>query len=210
MKRILIADDHAIVRLGVRRMLSEYNDFRVDEAATAEATITALRAAPYDLVILDLSLGPVSGLDVLKQIKREFPAVPVLMLSMHSEDQYAIRCLKAGASGYLTKHEAPEDAMRAVMRVLSGRRYVSEDLAEQLATDALHVGGREPHQRLSDREFQVFLSLASGRSVTEIGRSLHLSVKTVSTHRSHILQKMGLQTNADLVRYAIEHNIHLP
>jgi two-component system invasion response regulator UvrY len=189
--------------------LSENNEFSVSEAATAEQTIETLRGSRFDLVILDLSLGSASGLDVLKQIKAEWPAVPVLMLSMHAEDQYAVRCLRAGAAGYLTKDQAPEDAMRAVRRVLSGRRYVSEELAEQLANDAAHGSSRQPHERLSDREYQVFLALAAGTSVTEIARALNLSVKTVSTHRTHILQKMGLHTNADLVRYAIENNMPL-
>ena len=203
--KILIADDHAVVRRGVRQLLLE--SVRPEVVEEAESAAEALRKAgerDWDIVILDVSLPGRTGLDVLAEIKRTKPGLPVLMLSMHPEDQYAVRALRMGAAGYLTKDQAPEEIARAVRRIINGGRYVSPSLAEKLAFALGPAGDQAPHEALSEREFEVFRLIASGRSVSEIGRDIHLSVKTVSTYRARVLEKMGLATNADLTRYAIK------
>jgi DNA-binding NarL/FixJ family response regulator len=206
--RVLIADDHAVVRRGLRDLLSDTSDVEVAaEAASSAEALERVRQQAFDVAVLDLSLPGRGGLDLLAEVKAERPGLPVLILTMHPEDQYAVRALKAGAAGYVTKESAPEVLVDAVRRVAAGGRYVSAALAEKLA---LHVGearGREPHEALSDREFQVFRRLASGRTVGEIGDELSLSVKTVSTYRSRLLQKMGLRTNAELMQYAFRHKL---
>ncbi len=208
MIRVLIADDHAVVRRGLRQILQELPGVDVvDEAASGQETLASIRKGSYDLVLLDISMPGASGLDVLKQIKSERPKLPVLMLSMHPEDQYALRALKAGASGYLTKETAAEQLVTAVTRILEGRKYVSESLAEHIAESLDHPGGRLPHEDLSDREFQILRMLASGRTVTAIGKELSLSAKTVSTYRTRLLSKMGFRTNADITRYAIQYKL---
>ncbi len=208
MIRVLIADDHAVVRRGLRQILQELPGVSgVDEAASGQEALAGIRKRSYDLVLLDISMPGASGLDVLKQIKSERPKLPVLMLSMHPEDQYALRALKAGASGYLTKETAPEQLVTAVTRILDGRRYVSESLAEHIASGLDHPGERLPHEDLSDREFQIMRMLAFGKTVTEIGDELSLSAKTVSTYRTRVLSKMGFRTNADITRYAIQYKL---
>ncbi len=207
--RIVIADDHAIVRRGLRQIMSDVSDLTVTgEAASSDELLTILRSRPVDVVVLDLSLGDRSGIDVVKYIKSEFPRLPVLILSMHREDLFAERALRAGASGYVQKDDAPEELLIAIRRVASGGTYVSPGMAEKLAADVVR-GGRQtmPHERLSDREFEVFRLLGAGMSVSEIARSLNLSVKTVSTHRTHILRKTGLETNADIVEYVTAHGL---
>lgn len=206
--KILIADDHAVVRRGVRQLLVE--TVRPEVVEEAESAAEALRKAgerDWDIVILDVSLPGRTGLDVLAELKRSKPGLPVLMLSMHPEDQYAVRAIKTGASGYLTKDQAPEEIARAVRRILNGGFYVSPALAEKLAFALGPDADRPPHEALSDREFEVFRSIASGRAVSEVARELHLSVKTVSTYRTRVLEKMGLETNADLTLYAVRNGL---
>ncbi len=206
--RVLIGDDHAVVRRGLKTILEEAPDIRVEgEAADAHEAVDKARKQPWDLVILDMSMPGKGGLEVLKEIKAEKPRLPVLMLSVHPEDQYAVRALKAGASGYLTKEMAPEQLVQAVRRVASGRKYVSASLAEKLAYDLESPTDRLPHELLSDREYQVLCLIASGKTATEISRQLALSVKTVSTYRRRLLDKMRLKNNAELTRYAISHGL---
>lgn len=209
MTRIAIADDHAVVRKGLRQIIAEDNDLSVvGEAASADELLTLLRSRPADVVILDLGLGLRNGIDVLKHIKSEFPRLSVIILSMHPEDLFAVRALRAGAAGYIEKESAPEALLLAIRRVSAGGTYVSAKIAEGLAADIVR-GGAEvmPHERLSDREFEVFRLLGSGMSITEIARALNLSVKTVSTHRTHILAKTGFHNNAGIVDYVISHRL---
>ncbi len=209
MTRIAIADDHAVVRRGVRQLISEAEGLTVvGEAASADELLTLLRSRPVDVLVLDLSLGIRSGIDVLKQVKSEFPRLAVVILSMHAEDLFAVRALRAGASGYVEKEGTPEALLVAIRRVAGGGTYVSAAIAEKIAAD-LGRGGADvlPHERLSDREFEVFRLLGSGMSATEIAHTLNLSVKTVSTHRTRIMAKTGLGNNADIVEYVIAHGL---
>jgi two-component system invasion response regulator UvrY len=209
MIRIAIADDHAVVRKGLSKIISEVQDFALaGEAGSGDELLTLLRSRPFDVVVLDLTLGTRSGIDIVKHIRSEFPRLPVLILSMHSEDLFAVRALRAGASGYLQKEVAPEELLVAIRRVAAGGTYVSRAMAERIAADLAQGDARlMPHERLSDREFEVFRLLGAGRSVTDIARALNLSPKTVSTHRTHILEKTGLQSNADIVQYVIAHQL---
>ena len=207
--RVLIVDDHAVVRRGLQQILSdEYDDVVFGEASNANEALELVGRNSWDVIILDISMPGRSGLDVLKEIKREQPAVPVLVLSIHPEDQFATRVLKAGASGYMTKESAPDDLVIAIDRVRAGRKYVSDSLAELLA-EALEYDGVlvEPHKRLSDREFEVMLLIASGKTVSEIADELALSVKTISTYRSRILDKVNMKNNAELTHYAVKHGL---
>jgi two-component system, NarL family, invasion response regulator UvrY len=209
MIRIAIADDHAVVRKGLRQILSEADGLVVvGEAASADELLTLLRSRPVDVVVLDLMMGTRSGIDSLKSVKSEFPRLPVLILSMHSEDLFAVRVLRAGAAGYVQKDGAPEELLAAVHRIAAGGTYVSPAMAERIAADLVR-GGAEvlPHERLSDREFEILRLLGSGNTVTDIARNLNLSVKTVSTHRTHILEKTGLRDNAAIVQYVISHQL---
>lgn len=203
MIRIAVADDHAIVRRGLRQIIADSNDLVVaGEAGSADELLTLLRSQPFDLVILDLSLGTRSGIDLLKHIKSERPRLPVLVLSMHAEDLFAVRALRAGASGYMQKEAAPEELVAAIRRIAGGGTYVSAAMAERMAADIVHGDAKSlPHERLSDREFEIFRLIGSGRTVTEIANTLNLSVKTVSTHRTRILAKTGLHDNAEIVDY---------
>lgn len=209
MRRILIVDDHEVVRDGVKAILGEHTDaIAFGEASTAAEALNLVRDRDWDVVILDISLGGESGLDVLRELKRIHPHLPVLILSMHSEAQYARRAFKAGAAGYVTKDSSRLELLKALQAVASGRRYVSAALAEELVID-LERGdvGRPPHQLLSDREFQVLRLISSGRTVSEIAGLLSLSDKTISTYRARLLEKMGMTTNAQLTRYAIENKL---
>jgi DNA-binding NarL/FixJ family response regulator len=180
----------------------------VGEAASGDELLTVLRSRAVDVVVLDLSLGMRSGLDLLKHIKSEFPRLPVVILSMHSEDLFAVRALRAGASGYVEKNSAPEELLNAIRRIARGGTYVSARISEKIAADISRGGAVVlPHERLSDRELEVLRLLGSGMSVTEIAHSLNLSVKTVSTHRTHVLTKTGLRSNADIVEYVISHGL---
>ncbi|MEA2328896.1 MAG: two-component system, NarL family, invasion response regulator UvrY [Thermoanaerobaculia bacterium] len=209
MTRIAIADDHAVVRKGLRQFIVEAQDMTVvGEAASGDELLTVLRSRAVDVVVLDLSLGMRSGLDLLKHIKSEFPRLPVVILSMHSEDLFAVRALRAGASGYVEKNSAPEELLNAIRRIARGGTYVSARISEKIAADISRGGAVVlPHERLSDRELEVLRLLGSGMSVTEIAHSLNLSVKTVSTHRTHVLTKTGLRSNADIVEYVISHGL---
>ncbi|MGI9535099.1 MAG: response regulator [Thermodesulfobacteriota bacterium] len=205
MIKVLIADDHPVVRMGLKLILKNEPDISVEyEAKTAKETITFIRKEKFNIVLLDISMPDRSGLDVLAQLKRQYPELPVLILSMHSEDQYATRVLKAGAAGYMTKDSAPEELVKAVRKVTSGGRYVSPSLAEKLAYDLTNQFDKSMHENLSDRELQVMCMIADGKTITEISNELYLSVKTVSTYRSRILKKMNMKNNADLIRYSIE------
>jgi DNA-binding NarL/FixJ family response regulator len=208
MIKLLIADNHVVVRRGLKRILADAPDIVVaGEAASGEEVLNAVRGEDWDAVVLDITMPGSSGLDVLKQLKHERPQLPVLILSVHAEEQYAVRALRAGAAGYMAKNAAPTALVEALRRIVNGRRYVSSDLAELLASEM--AGGNEarPHHRLSDREFQVMLMIASGRTIMDIAEGLALSPKTVSTYRRRLLQKMGLASNADLIRYTMQNRL---
>jgi two-component system invasion response regulator UvrY len=201
---ILIADDHAILRRGLKEILTgELEGAVFDEAPDAQQVLAMVQSHAWDLVILDISMPGRSGLDLLRDLQQLRPELPVLVLTMHPEDQYAKRVLKAGAAGYMNKETAPKELVKAVRKVLAGGRYVSEGLAEKLAADLSADDARLPHERLSDREFEVLRMIASGKTITQIAEELHLSATTVSTHRARILEKMGMANNADLMRYAL-------
>jgi len=207
--RILIADDHAIVREGLKQILADSSDMTVaGEAENGNDAIKLARRCEAEVLLLDISLPDKSGIDVLKQVRKEAPRTAVLMLSMHREDQYAIRSLKAGAAGYLNKQSAPAELVGAIRMVASGRKYISPALAQELANQ---VGdeNREvaPHELLSDREYQTLIMIASGKTVSEIAAELALSVKTISMYRSRLLQKMKLRHNAELTHYAIKNRL---
>jgi DNA-binding NarL/FixJ family response regulator len=205
---ILIADDHAVVRAGLRQFLEDSGRVgEVAEAATGQQAMDLLRAKRFDLLILDINMPGRGGLDILKNVRASFPDTRVLIVSGFPERQYAVNVLKAGASGYLSKESAPDELIKAVQIVLSGRRYVSSTLAEQLVQD-LDVDSDKPmHASLSEREFQIFCKLATGGAVSEIARELCLSVKTVSTYRSRVLEKMNLRSNADITTYALKNGL---
>ncbi|HWP87001.1 MAG TPA: response regulator transcription factor [Burkholderiales bacterium] len=208
MTRILVADDHQIVRAGLKNLLSEYKEFTVaGEAGSGTDALKMVRESDWDVVLLDISMPDMNGIDTLKQIKRSKPDLPVLILTMHPEDHYAINLLRAGANGYVCKECAPEQLVGAIRTVASGRRYVSPALGDQLAGDLSGDGQNALHTELSEREFQVFCKLAAGQAVSEIADELFLSVKTVSTYRSRILEKMGMKTNANITYYAIKHGL---
>jgi two-component system, NarL family, invasion response regulator UvrY len=206
MARILVADDHPMVRAGLRALLAaEHDPDGIGEAASGALTLDALDGGSWELLILDINMPDRGGMDILREVRERHPEVKVLILSVFPERQYALNVLKAGASGYLPKECAPKDLLDAVRTIMRGKRSVSPQTAELLVTD-LDVDGNQPlHARLSQREFQIFCKLASGRSVTKIGDELCLSVKTISTYRSRILDKMQLATNADLTTYALRH-----
>jgi two-component system, NarL family, invasion response regulator UvrY len=208
MLRILIADDHTVVRKGLRQiLLEEFPSAEITETADAATLFLKVLREEWDVVITDISMPDKSGLEVLQQIRRDHPRLPVLILSAHSEDQYAIRALKAGASGYLCKDSASEELIIAIRRILLGKKYITASLAEKLAFHLDQDGDRPPHESLSDREFEVMKFLASGKVVSEIASQLCLSVTTISTYRARILTKMNLKTNYDLTRYAMENNL---
>lgn len=208
MIRILIADDHTVVRKGLRQILAEeFTDAEIEDVPDAEELIKKLLRGKWDVVISDLSMPGKSGLDALQYIRQHYPGLPVLILSIHPEEQYAIRVLKAGAAGYLSKDTAPEELVNAVRRVLMGKKYITVTMAEKIA-DAFNRGAdRKPHEMLSDREFDVFKMIAAGKAVSEIADVLSLSVTTVSTYRARIMAKMNMKSNANLTLYAIENNL---
>jgi len=203
--RVLIADDHAVFRRGLKETLAEaFSRVTFGEAKTAQETLEQVRRQDWDVVILDISMPGKSGLDILDDLKRLRPKLPILLLSMHPEQQFARRALKSGAAGYLTKDSVPDELKVAVKKIAAGGRYVSATLAEKLAVD-LREGAETPlHELLSDREFQVMRMIASGKTVKQIAENLSLSVKTVSTYRARILEKTGMKSNAELIRYALQ------
>lgn len=209
MIRVLIADDHAILRRGLSEILMRdmAGEVMCSEAENAVEILSRIEHEAYDLVILDITMPGRSGLDVLRNLKAMRPELPVLVLSMHPEDQYGKRTLKAGASGYMNKESAPDELIKAIRKVLTGGRYVSPALAETLALDLSPDAGEPPHERLSNREFEVLRQLASGKTVGQVAEDLHLSVPTVSTYRARILDKMQLSTTAELIRYALHNHL---
>jgi two-component system, NarL family, invasion response regulator UvrY len=208
MIKVIIADDHPIVRAGMKQILSESGDiFVAGEADSGEGLLQAIQKGAYDAVLLDITMPGIGGLETLKRIRALKPDLPVLILSIHSEEQFALRTLKAGAAGYLTKSSAPAELVRAIRQVTAGRKFISAAFGEKLVMQFQHDLSRLPHERLSEREFQVLCMIANGKTVSEIAESLNLSVKTVSTYRSRILEKTGMNTSAELTTYAIRNNI---
>jgi two-component system invasion response regulator UvrY len=206
--RILIADDHPVFRRGLKQIIEEASDLVVAaEAANGAEALREARAGDYDVVLLDITMPVKNGVDVLSQLKHDRPALPVLMLSMHPEEQYAVRALRAGASGYLTKESAPEELVAAIRKVSAGGRYVSASLAEHLASIVQSAAESPPHETLSRREYQVMCLIAAGKTVSEVARELSLSVKTVSTYRARILEKLQMKNNAELMRYATQNQL---
>jgi two-component system invasion response regulator UvrY len=209
--RVLCVDDHAIFRQGVKQILQQYDrHVSIGEAATAKAAMELARESRWDVVLLDLSLPDRSGLQLLAELKREQPDLPVVILTMHGDDEYAVRAVRGGASGYVTKESAPEELMIALRKVLAGGRYMTPALAEKVAFAHATPGGAEkPHQSLSERELEILRLIGVGRSLKEIAALLELSVKSVGTYRSRVLEKMSMSTNADLIRYVIENQLSL-
>ena len=208
MINVVVIDDHAVVREGLKRIISENPGMAVTgEAGDGYEAMNAVKGNPCDVVLLDITMPNKNGLDVLKQIRAESPRLPILVLSMHAEDQYAIRVLRAGAAGYLTKESAPAKLIQAIRKVVRGGKYVSQTLAEKLVFDLDTDVDKVPHESLSDREFQVLCMIASGKTVGEIAEELALSVKTISTYRVRILEKLQMKNNAEITRYAIKQGL---
>ena len=211
MIKIVIADDHTLMREGLKRILEGNDEIKVaGEAVDGFSVIDHVRKGGFDVLLLDLSMPGRSGIDLIRQIRTEAPKLPILILTMYEEEQYAVRSIRAGAQGYLTKESAGTQLVNAIIKVASGRPYISIEVAEQLALGIMTHEKEMPHTQLSDREFEVFNLLATGKSITEIGMHLHLSVKTVSTHKSRILAKMGMHSLAEIVQYAVTHNLLAP
>ena len=208
MYRFLIADDHSVVRKGLKQILSEaFPSSVIVEVSNGEDLLKKATFEEWDAVISDISMPGRSGLEILQQVRQDHPKLPYLILSVHSEDQYAIRVLKAGASGYLNKESVPEELVKATNQILLGKKYITASIAEKLATTLDRDAEKKPHEYLSDREFEVFKLLSAGKSVSEIAEKIFLSVTTVSTYRARIMVKMNLKTNADLTLYGIEHKL---
>ncbi|MET4577730.1 response regulator transcription factor [Ottowia thiooxydans] len=211
MIRIVIADDHAIVREGLKRIVSSIPDMEVaGEAGNGTEVMQRVRELDFDVLVLDLSMPGRSGMELIKLIRAEKPMPRVLVLSMHQELQYAVRAIKNGASGYLTKESAPAQLEQAIRKVASGGAFISAEVAEQLALGAMPGSQAVPHESLSNREFEVLQLLVAGISLTDIGTRMNLSVKTVSTHKTNLMQKMGLNNQSELIRYAIRHGLAEP
>lgn len=208
MLRILIADDFPLFRRGVKELLADgLEAVTVGECGNSHDLLELVRRKKWDVVILDITMPGSSGTETLKQLKAEYPKLPVLVLSMHPEDQYAVRMFKAGADGYLTKASAPEELVQAIKKVLGGGQYVSSTLGEKLALTVKASTGAAPHEHLSDREYEVMCQIASGKTVSEIAETIHLGVTTISTYRARILEKMKLKNNAELTRYALKRGL---
>jgi len=208
MIRVLIADDHAIVRHGLKQIVAETDDMTViGEADTGAEAIKLIRNTPCDAVLMDISLPDRNGIEVLKQIKKEYPKLPVLMLSMHAEREFAVRALKAGASGYLTKQSAPMQLVDAIRHVAAGKKYITPSLAEEVANMLSGDMEQPPHTLLSDREYETLCMIASGKTLSVIAAELILSPKTVSVYRSRVLEKLNLKNNSDITRYAIKNQL---
>ena len=211
MIKIVIADDHSIVREGLKRIVSSIDDMEVaGEAGNGTEVMQRVRELAFDVLVLDLSMPGRSGMELIKLVRSEKPQLRILVLSMHQELQYAIRAIKNGASGYLTKESAPDQLEQAIRKVASGGAFISAEVAEQLALGAMPGSQAVPHESLSNREFEVLQMLVAGVSLTDIGTKLNLSVKTVSTHKTNLMQKMGLQNQNELIRYAIKHGLTEP
>jgi len=208
MIRILVADDHAIVRRGLRQIVADESDMQVvGEAQTTQEILDLARQEEWDVTVLNISMPGRGGFEALKALKQTHSKRPVLVLSMYPEDQFAVRAFRAGAAGYMTKESAPEDLVQAIRKVVRGGKYVSPSLAEKLAAELGEDAERPPHEALSEREYHVLCLLASGKTVTQIAAEMSLSVKTISTYRVRLLEKMRMKTNAEVTRYAIEHRL---
>ena len=208
MIQVLIADDHAVVREGIKRILADTNDIVVTgEAGDGKELMSKIARGGWDVVLMDLAMPGTSGLEVLQDIRKQNPQLAVLVLSMYPEDQYAVRTLAAGASGYVHKGSPPEQLISAIRTVAGGQRYITTEVAQSLASHVDVVSSKPAHEMLSNREYQVLCAIASGKSVSDIARDLSLSVKTVSTYRARLLEKLGLRHNAEITRYAIERNL---
>ncbi|MEN8265165.1 MAG: response regulator transcription factor [Nitrospirota bacterium] len=208
MIKVLIADDHPLFREGIKRMLSETSDMVVaDEASNGQEVLNIVKKNDFDVIMLDISMPGRSGLDIIKQLKCDRPDLHILILSMHSEEEYAERALKAGAAGYLVKKTTPDELVTAIRKVSMGKKYVSSSLAERLACQIGKNFKKMPHESLSDREYEVMCMIASGKRIKEIAEELSLSRKTITTHRTHILGKMGLKNNSQLTHYAIQNQL---
>jgi DNA-binding NarL/FixJ family response regulator len=207
MIRIIIVDDHPVVRRGLKQILHEEPDVKVvGEAESAQEAFKIIRTIDCDAVVLDISLPGASGVEILKQLKYEYKKLPVLILSVHPEEEYAVRVMKAGASGYLTKESAPEELVKAIRKIISGGKYISSSLAERLITD-IDASGKPRHEKLSDREFEIMRMIARGKAIKKIAEELYLSEKTVSTYRSRLLEKMNMTTNAEIISYALKNKL---
>lgn len=207
-KRILVVDDHALVRAGFRELIDDTQDLEVGgEAGTAALALELAMAKDFDVVMLDISLPDASVVETVTMLRRRRPNLPILIVSMHAEEQYAVNLLRAGASGFFPKAGEAKDLLDALRTIVSGRKYISPSLAEALALEASGHATEPPHRQLSNREFQIFVQLACGKTVTQIADEVHLSVKTISTYRTRILQKMDCTRNADLTAYALKHNL---
>lgn len=205
---VLIVDDHAVVRRGLAEILTdEFSGITIGEADDAAEARRYLRDEAWSMAIVDIALPGESGLTLLKEIRDVWPETPVLVLSFHPEKRYAVRALRAGAAGYLTKEAAPDELVSAVKKVMDGGKYVTQSIAERLAFQVEGGGSEAPHERLSDREYQVMIQLASGKTVSQIADDMHLSVNTISTYRSRLLEKMSMETNAEVTRYAVENGL---
>jgi DNA-binding NarL/FixJ family response regulator len=208
MTRILLVDDHPVVRQGIKQVLAgAFHPALVGEAANAEEGLSEIRSTDWDVMVLDLTLPGLSGLDLLKDLRRERPTLPVLVLSMHPADQFARRAMNAGASGYLTKDSAPTELVKAVGEVMAGRRYLNSAVIDELVTDSTAEPRHRPHELLSDREYQVLRMIASGLTVSQVAARLSLSVKTISTYRARVLEKMNMKTTAELMHYGIQNGL---
>ncbi len=208
MIKILVADDHPVVRLGLKQLLSEIKDMTVaDEATTGREVLKKVAKNDYDVILLDISMPGRNGLDILHELRTKKPKIPVLVLSIYPEDQYAIRVLKIGAAGYLTKESAPEELIAAIRKVAQGRKYISPTLAEKLAAELAFDSEKPAHETLSDREYQVLCLLSSGKRLKDVADELDLSIKTISTYRTRILDKMNIKNNAEMIRYALENKL---
>ena len=211
MIRIVIADDHAIVREGLKRIITSADDMMVvGEAADGSEVMQQVRGADFEVLLLDLSMPGRSGMELIKLVRGEKPRLRILVLSMHQELQYAVRAIKSGASGYLTKESAPLQLLQVLRKIAAGGAFISADVAEQLAMGSMQGAGVAAHEKLSDREFEVFRLIAIGVSVTDIAARLNLSAKTISTHKSNLMQKMGLTNQSELIRYALKHGVTEP
>jgi DNA-binding NarL/FixJ family response regulator len=207
MIRIIIVDDHPVVRRGLKQILHEEPDVKVvGEAESAQEAFKIIRTIDCDAVVLDISLPGASGVEILKQLKYEYKKLPVLILSVHPEEQYAVRVMKAGASGYLTKESAPDELVKAIRKIISGGKYISSSLAERLITD-IDASGKPRHEKLSDREFEIMRMIARGKAIKKIAEELYLSEKTVSTYRTRLLEKMKMTTNAEIIGYALKNKL---
>ena len=211
MIRIVIADDHTLMREGLKRILEGNDEITVvGEAIDGFSVLEQVRKGGFDLLLMDLSMPGRSGIDLIRQIRTEAPSLPILVLTMYEEEQYAVRSIRAGAQGYLTKESAGAQLVTAIRRIASGRPYISMEVSEQLAMNIMAPEKELTHQQLSNREFEIFNLLAKGKTITEIGTQLHLSVKTVSTHKSRIFHKMGMHSLVEIVQYALAHHLLAP